>query len=301
MFGSTRSAASCATSARKACPIDIIYIADHFEEIEVDGKKKKKKVLDRYDIDVKRCMFCGLCEEACPTEPVSIWLTTKSYETAAYERNEQSVLRQGAPAELGGREAVSRRGASEQGADAQRPDRRRVRRTRGAEVMSWFVVHFAQIVFYFLAACTVAGAIGVIGFRNPVNAALSLLGTFLRWPGCSCSMHAEFLAAVQILVYAGGVMVLFLFVIMLVRVRTIPEEPQYLRSLAPAALGVGGLLAVLVGVGLWAAAQAPLANPAALRQVAGACRSATPRRWAGASTATTCCRSRSSPSCCWSR
>jgi formate hydrogenlyase subunit 6/NADH:ubiquinone oxidoreductase subunit I len=34
-------------------------------------------------------MFCGLCEEACPTEPVAIWLTTKSYETAAYERNEQ--------------------------------------------------------------------------------------------------------------------------------------------------------------------------------------------------------------------
>jgi len=135
--------------------------------------------------------------------------------------------------------------------------------------MSWFIVHFAQIVFYFLAACTVAGAVGVIGFRNPVNAALSLLGTFLSVAGLFVLMHAEFLAAVQILVYAGGIMVLFLFVIMLVRVRTIPEEPQYLRSLAPAAVGVGGLLAVLVGAGLWAAAQAPLANPAALRQVQG--------------------------------
>ncbi|MCG6964370.1 MAG: NADH-quinone oxidoreductase subunit I [Acidobacteria bacterium] len=73
----------------RACPIDIIYIRDHTEVEEVDGKKKKKKVIDRYDIDVKRCMFCGLCEEACPTEPKSIWLTTKSYEGAAYERNEQ--------------------------------------------------------------------------------------------------------------------------------------------------------------------------------------------------------------------
>ncbi len=72
----------------KACPIDIIYISDHVEEEEVDGKKKKRKVIDRYDIDVKRCMFCGLCEEACPTEPKSIWLTSKSYEGAVYERDE---------------------------------------------------------------------------------------------------------------------------------------------------------------------------------------------------------------------
>ena len=49
---------------------------------------KKKKLITRYDIDVKRCMFCGLCEEACPTEPRSIWMTTKTYEGATYERNE---------------------------------------------------------------------------------------------------------------------------------------------------------------------------------------------------------------------
>jgi len=70
----------------KACPINIIFIVDH---TEVDPEtKKKRKVIDRYDIDVKRCMFCGLCEEACPTEPRSIWLTSKTYEAATYERNE---------------------------------------------------------------------------------------------------------------------------------------------------------------------------------------------------------------------
>ena len=62
----------------KACPISIIHIVDHTEVEEIDGKKKRKKVIDRYDIDVKRCMFCGLCEEACPTDAKSIWLTTKS-------------------------------------------------------------------------------------------------------------------------------------------------------------------------------------------------------------------------------
>jgi NADH-quinone oxidoreductase subunit J len=135
--------------------------------------------------------------------------------------------------------------------------------------MNWFVVHFAEIVFFCMAACAVAGAVGVIGLRNPVHAALSLLGTFLAVAGLFVLMHAEFLAAVQILVYAGGVMVLFLFVIMLVRVRTIPQEPQYVRRLVPAAVGVGVLLAVLVGAGVWAAVWGAPAGTAALRDVQG--------------------------------
>jgi NADH-quinone oxidoreductase subunit I len=89
MFGYSEERCIVCYACAKACPIDIIHIRDHTEELEVDGKKKRKKVIDRYDIDVKRCMFCGLCQEACPTKPVSIWLTSKTYETAAYERNEQ--------------------------------------------------------------------------------------------------------------------------------------------------------------------------------------------------------------------
>ena len=89
MFGFSEERCIACHACAKACPIDIIHIQDHFEEVEVDGKKRKKKVLDRYDIDVKRCMFCGLCEEACPTKPLAIWLTTKSYEASAYERNER--------------------------------------------------------------------------------------------------------------------------------------------------------------------------------------------------------------------
>ena len=135
--------------------------------------------------------------------------------------------------------------------------------------MSWLLLHFAQIVFYGLAACAVAGGVGVIAFRGPVRAALSLLGTFLGVAGLFVLMEAEFLAAVQVLVYAGGVMVLFLFVIMLVKARAIPHEPQYLGRLAPAAAGLGVLLAVLVGVGVWAAASGTPADAAALRLVQG--------------------------------
>ena len=60
------------------------------DEVRIDpNTNKKKKVITRYDIDLKRCMFCGLCEEACPTEPRSIWMTSKTYEGAVYERNEE--------------------------------------------------------------------------------------------------------------------------------------------------------------------------------------------------------------------
>ncbi|MFZ5788126.1 MAG: NuoI/complex I 23 kDa subunit family protein [Acidobacteriota bacterium] len=89
MFGFSEERCIVCQACAKTCPIDIIHIASRFVELEVDGKRKKKQVLEWYDIDVKRCMFCGLCEEACPTEPKAVWLTTKTYEMAAYERNEQ--------------------------------------------------------------------------------------------------------------------------------------------------------------------------------------------------------------------
>jgi len=87
MFGYSEERCIGCLACSRACPIQIIHIETHPEDIEVDGKKRRKVVIDRYDIDLKRCMFCGLCEEACPTKPVSIWLTTRTYELATYERN----------------------------------------------------------------------------------------------------------------------------------------------------------------------------------------------------------------------
>lgn len=135
--------------------------------------------------------------------------------------------------------------------------------------MDWLLTNFAALVFYFVAAVAVAGAIGVVLLRNPVHAALSLLGTFLAVAGLFVLERAEFIAAVQMLVYAGGVMVLFLFVIMLVNVRTLPSEPQYLRRMVPAALVVGGLLVLFVGFGVWSVASGALAAPGPLTAVNG--------------------------------
>ncbi len=135
--------------------------------------------------------------------------------------------------------------------------------------MDALVTHFGAIVFYALAVVAVAGAVGVIAYRNPVHAAMSLLMTFLAIAGLFVLQRAELLAAVQVLVYAGGVMVLFLFVIMLVNVRTLPAQEKYVRRLFPAAVVISTVLAALVLVGVWAAFRTPAGPAAPLVSVEG--------------------------------
>ena len=123
--------------------------------------------------------------------------------------------------------------------------------------MDALIVNFGAVVFYALAAVAVAAAVGVIASKNPVHAAMSLLLTFLAVAGLFVLQRAELIAAVQVLVYAGGVMVLFLFVIMLVNVRTLPSQQHYVRRLVPAAIVISVLVAGLVGVGVWAGFRGP--------------------------------------------
>jgi NADH-quinone oxidoreductase subunit J len=82
----------------------------------------------------------------------------------------------------------------------------------------------ALIVFFIIGTIAVASSILVIGMRNPVHSALFLLLTFLCVAVLFVMKAAEFVAAVQVLVYAGGIMVLFLFVVMLINVRHLPDE-----------------------------------------------------------------------------
>src|SRR5215813_6683180 len=80
------------------------------------------------------------------------------------------------------------------------------------------------IVFFIIGTIAVASSILVISMRNPVHSALFLLLTFLCVAVLFIIKNAEFVAAVQVLVYAGGIMVLFLFVVMLINVRHLPDE-----------------------------------------------------------------------------
>ena len=70
-------------------------------------------------------------------------------------------------------------------------------------------------VFLILAAVTVAGAVSLILQRHPIHSALSLIVVMVALAGLYLLQGAEFIAAVQIIVYGGAIMVLFVFVIML--------------------------------------------------------------------------------------
>ena len=100
---------------------------------------------------------------------------------------------------------------------------------------------FAQAVFYALAGVAVVSALLVITRRNPVHSAIWLIITLLSVALLYLQLQAEFIAAVQIILYIGGIMVLFLFVIMLVNLDVALRQEQFNRQ-----WGVAGLAALLL-------------------------------------------------------
>ncbi|HMK37678.1 MAG TPA: NADH-quinone oxidoreductase subunit J [Desulfomonilaceae bacterium] len=100
------------------------------------------------------------------------------------------------------------------------------------------------LIFYVLAGITLASAFFVVFLRRPMHNVLFMIITMIGLAGLFILLQAEFVAMVQIVVYAGAVMVLFLFVIMLLNLDQIrlPDDPRALRSW----IGVGLALAVLV-------------------------------------------------------
>jgi len=76
-------------------------------------------------------------------------------------------------------------------------------------------ITFTQILFFFFAACAIGCALAMVTRSNPVACAMWLIGTFFSVAAIFTLLGAFFIGIVQILVYAGAIMVLFLFVIML--------------------------------------------------------------------------------------
>src|SRR5256714_12165506 len=106
------------------------------------------------------------------------------------------------------------------------------------------------VLFYIFAAIAVVSAILVITRHNVVHSAAFLGSTLFAVAGIFLTLHAEFLAGVQVIVYVGGVLVLFVFVIMLVSVERAEHERQYNRQWT-VALVTSAILIVEIVYGLF--------------------------------------------------
>jgi len=114
---------------------------------------------------------------------------------------------------------------------------------------------FDQLLFYGFASVAVLGGLLVIGQRNPIYSVLAIIVSFFGLSGLYILLEAPFVAVVQIIIYAGAIMVLFLFVVMLLNV---PREDaaEWDRThpfYRPWPMRIGGVLAAAMIVQLiWA-------------------------------------------------
>jgi NADH-quinone oxidoreductase subunit J len=118
------------------------------------------------------------------------------------------------------------------------------------------------VVFFSAAVMILGGALGVIMLRNTVHAALGLVLTLFGVAVQFVAMEAHFLAAVQVIVYAGAIVVLFLFVIMLLgvdRASDLSVEPIAIQRPLAAVMAVG--LVGLLGAAIVRANDAAVLNP----------------------------------------
>jgi NADH-quinone oxidoreductase subunit J len=105
-----------------------------------------------------------------------------------------------------------------------------------------------EYAFWFLSFVAFFSAAFMIITKNPVYSVLSLILTFFAIAGHYFLLNAQFLAAVHIIVYAGAIMVLFLYVIMMLNLNTLEEEKRPLLMKALSVVAGGLLLFVLLGI-----------------------------------------------------
>ena len=103
-------------------------------------------------------------------------------------------------------------------------------------------------LFWIFSILMLVFGLGVVFFRNPVSSAMSLVMSFVALAAVFVTLDAFFIAVVQVMVYAGAVLVLFLFIIMLFDLRAEARRPVNLLAWAGGGLVVSGFLAALVKV-----------------------------------------------------
>src|ERR1700740_3492847 len=127
--------------------------------------------------------------------------------------------------------------------------------------------------FYLLAATMIIGGVLVITRKNAVHSAMALITTLLAQAGLYLMLYAPFVAGVQIILYAGGIMVLFLFVIMLVSIERAQKEEQFNKLWivgTASALALGGLFVgvYVKGKSLFRVNELPVSEQSNTQQIA---------------------------------
>ncbi|MBU3666017.1 MAG: NADH-quinone oxidoreductase subunit J [Chthoniobacterales bacterium] len=104
------------------------------------------------------------------------------------------------------------------------------------------------ILFWVFSILMLTSAVAVILFRNPVNSAMSLVVSFLALAALYITLDAFFIGIIQILVYAGAVMVLFLFIIMLLDLKAEARRRLNIAALSGGIAVLGGFVVLVVQV-----------------------------------------------------
>ncbi len=107
-----------------------------------------------------------------------------------------------------------------------------------------------DLIFFILALSTLTSAIGTIYFRQPINSALSLIVTLLSIAGLFALLGGSFLFLVQIIIYAGAVVALILFIIMFLNIKeeNLPDEPFKSRWIISMALIISPFSVYLISL-----------------------------------------------------
>lgn len=128
--------------------------------------------------------------------------------------------------------------------------------------MEHFLASVGHNLFLIFGLFAVAGAVALVASKNAVHSVVGFLLSMLAVSGCFLTMSAEFLAVAQLLVYSGGIVVLFLFVVMLVEMTKFKEKGLFQKqtpyALVAVAVTAAAVIGVFVSTHFGASAQVPL-------------------------------------------
>ena len=242
-----------------ACPADAIYVegADNTDEERYSPGERYGRV---YQINYLRCIGCGLCIEACPTRALTM---TNDYEMADDNRADliygkdkllaplepgmQAPPHPMAPGSTDDDYYLGKIGPLSGGCPV----------TLSADVVLLAADGAARtstgeaVLFWVLGTVAVIGAIGVVAAPKAVYSAMFLASTMIALAVLYIAQDALFLGVVQVVVYTGAVMMLFLFVLMLIGVDLSESLVETLRGQRIAAIvaGVGFGILLIAGIG----------------------------------------------------